>query len=159
MHFDVLTSLPQKTRKSRNALRNTKPECFTRKTTATPVKDAFSIETLTFPPLSSSPSLFGYRYILSANVTCLHNKGSYPRFVLAPLTRNGLKACRSSVEAEQAMLAENDDGIQHICESGASIPITLRECLIFRLVAPRLIAGSSFYQYKSEAVGVWRSER
>ena len=41
-----------------------------------------------------------------------------------------LKACRSSVKAEQAMLAENNDGIPHICESGARIRITLRECLI-----------------------------
>jgi len=42
------------------------------------------------------------------------------------------------------MLAENDDGIQHICESGASIPITLRECLIFRLVALALLLDPPF---------------
>jgi hypothetical protein len=41
-----------------------------------------------------------------------------------------LKAYWSSVEAKQAMLVDNDDKTQHICESRASIRIPLRECLV-----------------------------
>lgn len=41
-----------------------------------------------------------------------------------------LKAYWSSIEAKQAMLVDNDDKIQHICESRASIHIPLRECLV-----------------------------
>jgi hypothetical protein len=69
--------------------------------------NAFSIETLTFPPLSSCPSPFCYRYTLSANVMSLHNKGSHPQFALAPLTRNGLKnMCISAHMSHSAELLE-----------------------------------------------------